>query len=269
MQTGALVAALTGAGIVGGIAGALVAQGGPRDSTGSRWEPVPGDAGPSRDPAPDLRGMDESVARELTALRARLDELQASVATASAETTRLQAELVKEREASAARAKRIETLESAGAAAAAQGPAFGRAIRSLDGDTIRLEGALSDRMKKSAELRALPEEERWSKAREALGLSGGQEEELKAAIKERAEAMRAAVVVENRADNANPGAGEALTVRMPDMEKIRDARTKYEERVNATLTPEQSKKWRDEGYESALGVRGGMLASAVVVEGER
>ena len=260
MQTGALVAALTGAGIVGGIAGALVAQ-------GTAADPARGPVAVTES-APDLRGMDESVARELTALRARLDEMQASVATASAETTRLQAELVKERDASAERAKRIEALETAGAAAASHAPALGRALRSLDGD-IRLEGALGDRMKKSAELRALPEEERWTKAREALGLSGGQEEELKAAIKERAEAMRAAVVVENKADNASPAAGEGLTVRMPDIEKIRDARTKYEERVNATLTPEQSKKWRDDGYEAALGVRGAMVASAVVVEGDR
>ena len=262
MQTGALVAALTGAGIVGGIVGALVAQGTDRSvaATGPRAEV---------EPAPDLSGMDESVARELSALRARLDEMQASVATASAEAARLQAEVVKEREASAERAKRIEALETAGAAAAAQGPALARSLRSLDGDAIRLEGAIGDRMKKSAELRALPEEERWTKARDALGLSGGQEEELKAAIKERAEAMRAAVVVENRGENAGPGAAEGISVRVPDIEKIRDARTKYDERVHATLTPEQSKKWRDDGYEAALGVRGTMFASAVVVEGDR
>ena len=57
---------------------------------------------------------------------------------------------------------------------------------------------------------------------------------------------------------------------MPDVEKLREARKKYDDRVSAALTPDQSKKWREEGYESALG--GGsraVFASAITVEGDR
>ena len=81
--------------------------------------------------------------------------------------------------------------------------------------------------------------------------------------------MRAAITVENRGtDGVSPASGEAISVRMPDVEKLREARKKYDDRVSAALTPDQSKKWREEGYESALG--GGsraVFASAIAFQG--
>jgi hypothetical protein len=268
MNTGTMVAAMTGAGIVGGVVGAMLGQGDARPETGRAAPSVTVGSGEP----------DEALAKEIASLRARLDEMQASVAAATAEATRIQGEVERERATAAEARKRIEAIETANATAAANahGALAGRSFRlagadGAGGEVLRFTGAGSEQMKKVQELRALPEDERWAKARDALGLSGGQEDELKAAIKERNEALRAAITVENRgADGGAPASGEAISVRAPDIEKLREARKKYDDRVSSALTPDQSKKWRDEGYEAALG--GGsrsVIASAVVVEGDR
>ena len=126
--------------------------------------------------------------------------------------------------------------------------------------------ALTDRLKRTMDLRQKPEEERWAAAREALGLTLSQEEELKTAIKERDQSMRDAMKVESREVKDADGNGtQAVTISMPDPEKMREARRKYDDRVGSALNQEQAKKWRDDGYEGALGGGMGMgiLSTAV------
>ena len=126
-------------------------------------------------------------------------------------------------------------------------------------------GAFAERFRRAQELRALSVDERWQKARDALGLTAVQEEDLKAAIKERDEAMRDAMKITTQ-DGKDGGAGQ-VTVALPDFEKVRDARKKYDDRVGQTLNAEQSKKWKEDGYEGALGGGGGpMIATAIRVE---
>jgi len=260
MRTGVLVAALTASGVVGGIAGALIAA-------GAGGAPPP--ASPAADPSPRGSTSDADLAREVAALRARLDEMQASVATASEEASRLRGDLDTERKASAEARTRLETLETSKAALppGVLLPADRLRLHGADGEAGAVRFAdvsgMPERLRKVAELRLKTEEERWAAARDALSLTAGQEEELKAAIKERGEAMRDAIKVEP----AQPGSdGGAVTVRMPDMEKIRESRKRYDERVGNALSKDQAKRWRDEGYEGALGGGGLTMTSAVMVE---
>ncbi len=62
---------------------------------------------------------------------------------------------------------------------------------------------------------------------------------------------------------ADGNATMAMSVSAPDPEKMKETRRKYDDRVNASLTPDQAKKWRDEGYESAAGGGGAMVFTSV------
>ncbi|NUN52043.1 MAG: hypothetical protein HUU06_04530, partial [Planctomycetaceae bacterium] len=156
----------------------------------------------------------------------------------------------------------VIATESSTYSGSAAAPAAGAAFQALA-------LALPERLRKSGELRRLPEEERWAKAREALGLTGYQEEELKAAIRERSEAMREATKVVASESTAEDGSSSrAVTIAMPDIGKMEEARKRYDDRVSQALNAEQRKSWREEGYEGALGGGGGASMSFVTTDVE-
>jgi hypothetical protein len=266
MNTGTVVVAMLVSGAVGGAAGATLAF-----SLKAPAEAAPGST--SRREAP---ATEDRLAREVASLRARVEEMQAGVSASTEEAGRLRSDLEKERAAAAATREKIAVLESGAAAnpaAASAGPggfvelpAGGdaalktRAVTALRGDMA----GLGERMKKVMDLRQKTEEERWAAAREALGLSIGQEEELKAALKERDQALKDGMRMETREiKGADGNATSTFSIGVPDPEKTREARKRLEERVNATLSPDQAKRWRDEGYEQALGAAGGGMAISV------
>lgn len=253
MRTGVLVFALTAAGAVGGIAAALLLQGGP---TGP-------DPAPRAAPVPASPGADAETRRSLADLLNRVEGLEANLRMANEETARLRDALEVERKDGAAAREKLAALEEAGAAAANAFP--GRAFRlGQPGEAqpqvalAALSGNLPERFRRMQELRSLPEEERWQKAREALGLTLYQEEELKAASKEHAESHREAMKITTQETKSAYGTStQAISIAMPDMEKMREARKRYDDRVSQALNAEQAKKWREEGYEGALGAGGG------------
>ncbi len=239
MRTGTLVAALTAAGLAGGIAGGLLVQ-----------APVA---------APEPAPRDAALDKEVAALKARLDEMQASVLGGAKEAQALRAELEKEKKATAEARNRLAGLEAGGprgvpAQWLAESPHEFAAGR-LWGALLAEGGNLPERVKKAMDLRNKSEEDRWAATRDGLGLSGGQEEDLKAAIKERDDAIGKSlkVLTDNTTGDANNST--TVTVAMPDPEKMRDARKAYDDKVTSTLSADQAKKWREEGYEDSF--RGG------------
>ena len=259
MKTGTMVFALTAAGILGGVAGALLVGG----ANGPAPVSPPAAPAAERTPGP----QHEARSKEIQDLRNRIEALEAGLANAGTETARLKEDLATERKSSGEAKERLAALERAPAAGAEgrtyQGPRpqvdLGGASFAIGG---REGGALADRFRRAAELRALPADERWQKARDALGLTLAQEEDLKAAIRERDESVRDSMKITTQ-DGKDGGSGQ-VTVAMPDMEKIRDARKKYEDRVGQTLNAEQAKKWKDEGYEGAMGGGAGTLITTAI-----
>jgi hypothetical protein len=266
MKAAALAAATGAAGVLGGVVGALLAGGG-----GPAAPAAPAPAPAAADPAA------EALAKEVASLRARLEEMQASVVHASAETTRLKEEVAAERKEAAAREK----------AAAAGGlhhrlrglrPVPGKDVSTPqlleegDASVFVMAGAdgtgLPERFRKAMELRRKTEEERWAAAREALGLNATQEEELKAALKERNEASQGAMKITTTENVAPDGTkSTSMNLALPDPAKVEEARKRYDDRVAATLTQDQAKKWKDDGYEQAMG--GGMgIARAAIMDVE-
>lgn len=139
----------------------------------------------------------------------------------------------------------------------AGGPQIGTVI-GPGGEVAGLSGALSG-LQRSFELRRLPEEERWSKAREEVGLNDVQVEEIKAALAERDTAIDASMVVER---DETDGA-QRISVRRMDFEKTREANEAYRRRVDNVLNDEQKKAWKEKGYENAFG-RGAMGTATVI-----
>jgi hypothetical protein len=252
MRTGTLVAVLTASGIAGGIVGGLLVQGG-----SSPAAPHPGS--PASSPAePDPR--DAALEKEVASLRARLDEMQASVGNAATESGRLRTELEKQKKAGSEARARLAGLEAGGMPTGPLPVSFegGRAfaVGQLRGTVVGMDGqGLPERVKRAFELRQKPEEDRWAATREALGLSGGQEEDLKAAIKERDQAVKDTVKVTGDLTGADGTGNTSITISTSDTDKVREARKAYDDKVSSTLTADQAKKWREDGYEDAF--RGG------------
>jgi len=263
MKPGALVAAVTASGILGGVVGALLVQ-------GPSSHPAPAGTGAASVEAP---ARDEALGKEVADLRARIEEMQGAVAASSQDATKLRADLERERKASAAARTRLESLEKGegrkdgGDVILPPGVEMGAVPLQLG--KFAVEGgvagsAINARLKKTLELMRKPEDERWTAIREALSLSSGQEDELKAAIKERDLAMRDLTKVETHEVTGPDGSTTtAMTVAHPDPEKVKDVHRKYDDRVNANLTADQAKKWRDDGYESAAGGGGAMVFTSV------
>ncbi len=254
MRTGTMVVALTLSGAIGGVLGALLVQG----LAGPASPPSEVGGVSARAPAggPDLE-------KEVASLRARLDEMQASVSASSEESAKVRHDLDEERKAAVSAREKIAALEASGAArdAGAPNPAGSPLVtwtNAEGGPGLRkaLVGAmdgLPQRLRKAMELQQKTEEERWAAAREALGLVPSQEEELKAAIRERRDAMKDAMLKMEARDIKSADGNTQISFSVPDPEKAAEARKRYDDRVNSTLNPDQSKKWREEGYEQALG----------------
>ncbi len=117
-------------------------------------------------------------------------------------------------------------------------------------DAIRLSlGGLT----KGLELRKLPEAERWDKARDEVGLSEVQIDEIKSAITERDAAVKEAMKIEpdDTGDRRLP-----VRIRNLDFTKAREANDAYRKRVDNTLNDQQKKDWKGKGYDNAFGDSG-------------
>ncbi len=121
--------------------------------------------------------------------------------------------------------------------------------------------ALQQNFAKSMELRALPEDERWARIAEELGLNSVQVDELKAAQTTLQEGMKAAITQETKTTDS----GAEFSFRQVDGEKMREARKAFDDRVTTVLNDEQKKAWTDGGYQRAVGGgRGAMVFSSGV-----
>ena len=121
-------------------------------------------------------------------------------------------------------------------------------VEGLEQLTSHISSRLSG-LTKGLELRLLPEEQRWKRAREELGLSQVQEDEIKAAITARNDALSTALDV--RKDHE--GEGVTMTVKTVDPASIRKAQEAYDKRVQNVLNDEQRKGWKDGGFDNAFG----------------
>ncbi len=101
---------------------------------------------------------------------------------------------------------------------------------------------------RSMELRALPEERRWDKATDELGLTTSQVDEIKAAKTEFDAAMKDATTSETTTTDD----GATMTFRRMDGNKVREARTRMDERIGNTLNSEQKDRWNSEGWKGAM-----------------
>ena len=117
---------------------------------------------------------------------------------------------------------------------------------------------LRNRFRRSMELRALPEEQRWQRAADDLGLTSVQVDEIKRAKAVFDEAREAATTTEE-----TEIAGGRMTVRKIDPKKMRAARQELESSVKNVLNSEQQDRWRNEGYEGALTGSGGVHAGTI------
>jgi len=133
------------------------------------------------------------------------------------------------------------------------------AVQGLDAAAAEIHG-----LTQGLRLRALPEEERWKKAREELGLSEAQVDEIKSAVADRDRAMEEGFVTETV---KNDGKGGSFTLRRLDPEKASSANRDWDDRISRTLTQDQRSKWRSGGYDGAFGkfpVGGGVGTGAVI-----
>ncbi len=266
MKAGTLVASMTIAGILGGIAGALLVQGA---------SPAPSAAGPAA-PAPEAPDRSDALSKEVADLRARLEEMQSSVAATSRDASKLRMELERERKAAAPARSRGEGLESPGPGSL-PGDVLHPPALTLEGGAVPIRlgrlaagsAALDARTKTMLDLLRKTEDERWTAIREALSLNDVQEAELKAALKERDTALRDLTKIEqHEVTGADGNTTMSMKVSHPDPEKAREVRTRYDDRVNASLNADQAKKWREDGYEAAAGGGGAMVITSVTsVEG--
>ncbi len=114
----------------------------------------------------------------------------------------------------------------------------------------------------SSALRRLPEAERWEKARDEIGLSNIQEDEIKSALAERDKAIEESMEIKRDESDGNT----RISVRSMDFEKTRAANQAYRRRVDNTLNDDQRKSWSEKGYDNAFG-KGSMGAATVFAIG--
>ncbi len=248
MRTGVLVATVTATGLAGGIAGALL--------SGAMAPPaIPGSART----ATSVAAPREEAAREVRDLPGRVQALEASLAGAGREVATLRESLAKAREETESLRARIDAFESAPAdgsgGARSRGLPLFEPGMAAEGDELKQRWAA---MRNRQELLRKTEEERWTAAREALGLTPQQEETLKSAIVAYQGAMKDAVTTREVTDRTGQG---VVSLSIPDAERIRDARKAFDDGVGQALNAEQLRRWREEGYDGAL--RGGGVGATV------
>ncbi len=109
----------------------------------------------------------------------------------------------------------------------------------------------------AAQLRAMPEEERWAKAQADLNLSASQVADLKDAM-----AVRETRIEEGKSvtEMDLPNGGRFKRVKL-DQEVVKAAQTEYDERLDRVLGRDQKAAWKDKGYENAFGRPRGNVVS--------
>jgi hypothetical protein len=257
-----LAIALAGAALVGGAAGAAA----------SLLLVPKADTAPAAVP-PDvlyrLKTAEDALAKTKTALedsRKAVNELSERVAASEIKSAKAAAGGPAGPFASSARAARIGRHHADGTdPRAADGVAAGEPVEiaGLDDDMkVQLENALSGigeqlggvsgdlaGLQSGLELRKLPEADRWQKAKDDLGLTWNQVEDLKKAVLDRDTAMKDAMTTEKKTN----ASGGAVTIKRSDAGKAAHAEADYHDRVNATLDESQRKNWSSKGYDHAFG----------------
>ncbi len=125
-------------------------------------------------------------------------------------------------------------------------------------------GALGDRLGslgKSLELRRLPAEERWQRARDEVGLNDTQVNEIQTALADRDAAMKEALIVD-REEKTETG---HFSVHRMDREKAAEANAAYRKRVDDVLNDEQKKSWKSGGFDSAFGNSSGGTTTIISI----
>lgn len=147
------------------------------------------------------------------------------------------------------------------------GAEIGKALEGL-GDQFGGAGEQIAAFKAGLALRKLPEDKRWEKAKDDLGLTWNQVEDLKKAVADRDAAMKAATVSEKK---TGPNGG-SITIMRPDAGKAAHAEADYHDKLNGTLSEDQRKSWTSKGYDHAFGSNafggGGSMVMTVGVSSE-
>lgn len=225
--------------------------------------------------APEVAARLEAADTELAKSRAALAEASKSIAELSERVTAAELRAAKHAAEVAAQPRKVPVTRGVrmGGHAASSGEApaegevmFGGALEGIDlgdGGQIALdlgsalEGSLGDAsvpaeftaLRAGLGLRKLPEADRWTKAKDDLGLTWNQVEDLKKAVADRDAAVKDAMTKETK---TGPNGG-TITIQRPDSGKLAHAEANYHDKLNATLDEGQRKNWRDKGYDHAFG----------------
>ena len=258
--------ALAGAAIVGGAAGAAVSLAlVPKAETQTAAVPP--------DVLYRLKSAEDALAKTTTALedsRKTVNELSERVAASEIKSAKAAPggapvapgrtmRVGRHREAGADASAANDAGLAEPAQIALDGPVSFEVGKALDGIGADFAGFQS-----GLELRKLPEADRWQKAKDDLGLTWNQVEDLKKAVAARDEAMKNAMTTDkvNRTD----GSGGTFTIQRSDAGKAAHAEADYHDRVNATLDEQQKKNWSSKGYDHAFGASpfGGLSATMAI-----
>jgi uncharacterized membrane protein len=278
-----ILIALALAGLVGGAAGAAASV-----SMSTKSAPV-------EPPSTELAGRLKSAEDELAKTRAALDESRRSIVELTERVTKSELAAAKLAATPAVAAPTVHAgsrfvrsrRDAAGTKAEdgkfdEVGPFFGaiEAQELPEAVTVELNDALDGigaelgeagvrltSLRAGLDLRKLPEDQRWQKAKDDLGLTWNQVEDLKKAVSERDAAMKEASTVEKK---TGPNGG-TITISRPDAGKTAHAQAAYHDKVNSTLNDEQKKSWQSKGYDHAFGKGGfgGAMVMAVDVTREQ
>ena len=261
-----LMLALVGAGLVGGAAGAAA-------SFVAAQKP---EAAPQQ-PSPELVALMKSTEAELAKTRTALEDSRKAVNDLTERVTASEMKAA-HRAADAIAApgpgRGLHVVRRAHPPGEKAGEAgFGSAVATeLDADSIDLGdagGQIGDELgqalnvvsgdigagggfaalKSGLDLRKLPEADRWQKAKDDLGLTWNQVEEMKKAVADRDAAMKDAMASEKKTSPA----GGTITIQRPDEGKMAHASADYHDHVKAALNEDQRKSWQSKGYDHAFG----------------
>lgn len=254
-----LALTLVGAAVVGGAAGFAAS-----------YAPAPKEQAPALAPEVDarLKAADEELARTRAALaeaKKSLGELTERVTAAEIKAARQATDATADTSVPRTNGRRVRVADAKvpiahGDAETALGDfqfgdAGGAIAVELDKALDGLNGQLGDvagqigAFRAGLDLRKLPEADRWAKAKEDLGLSWNEVEDLKKAVADRDAAMKDAMTKETK---TGPNGG-TITIQRPDAGKLAHADADYHDKLNATLGAERKKAWQSKGYDHAFG----------------
>jgi hypothetical protein len=221
------------AGATGGIAATLLLSGGDR-------------APDSVDSAPAAPSQGAEVAETVASLKKRMDELELKSSSNAMRATRLEKDVESIAELPRQQGVHFPTEEEW--TKAAQGSL---GIAGKDGKVFRAPVVRIGGIGKAGELMGMNEDDLWAKLREELHLDSYQETELKQIRKDMKAEMRELFKVD-----------EGHTPKF-DKKKFDEIRKRGDERVKNLLSADQYKKFKDEGYSSALGMGGNSFAISI------